>query len=622
MPPPSRRALLAAQPAVWAGVGLTWGLVEAVAADRQHGDDPWTVLAVHALALAAAGVALAWWPLVGDRRRGLSRTAGLLVAGAVALPAAVYASQTWVRGAPTVSLPNLGIGLGAGLLGLMVARLLRPLLRSAEKRLLRPAARGMSAPRRGLRTGLRVVLPLLLLGACAWRAVEVLTPPTPGPWFGPEARGGHRDARQRHLDELRQVGYAGFSSSNSPSVLLITLDTLRADHLSAYGYPRPTSPRLDALPGVRFERAYAQAHWTAPSTASLLTGLYPSTHGTNDWVVSERRLPQYRLFPSTLGRVAMKLLDDLSRADDLNAWALPFLESVGDKPFFLYLHYKDPHHPYEPPGAEFSRFDPEFERGVDGRVILDPSIRSQWPISERELANMRARYDGEIRFLDEQLGVLFDELRRRGRDDDTIIVVTSDHGEEFLDHGGWIHGDTVYEEMIRVPLFIHDPRMPLEAQVGLPWPVRLVDVVPTLLDLLQIPGAERLPGRSLAPLMVQRAERLEQIPAREAPFHEVPRPVLSEGTRSGLVTLIEGDWKLIRHTAPGPDGAVTHALYELARDPTEQSDLATLHPERVTQMSRRLDELLAPLQESRLAPDERHLSPADLEALRQLGYVK
>jgi arylsulfatase A-like enzyme len=610
----SRRGLVCL---LWVALttGLAWGAAEAVYAWSQGGPSPFTVLLFYPLVTAAAGLVL--WAVMCrlPAGRGLEVLALALVALAIGIPLAVWINVKFVRDVPFVSVLNLGILVGAYLAGLMLSLALLLPIRAGTRRMLR-----WRGPR--FLAAVLCVVPLLLLAGSGVHVYRTLLPREPGSW--PDNRG---------------------PLSDQPNVVLIVLDTLRADHVSSYGYFRETTPHLDNLPGVRFERAYAQGHWTVPSTATLLTGLHPSTHQTNDvgsklpralttlpeilrdagyvtgyitgnfvvspvfgftqgcrYIVSRRQLPNYQLYPSSLGHVLVAKVHDLSRADGLNRWALPFLRSVVNRRFFLYLHYKDPHDPYELPGA-MGGFDP----GFSGRRILDPSIRAQWPISERERANMVARYDGEIRFLDQQVGRIFDELRRLDLQANTLVVVTSDHGEEFQEHGGWIHGETVYEEILRVPLFLSYPtRLGQTGQRTVTAPARHVDLLPTILELTGLPPLPEAQGRSLVPLLAGDPEDEEVV-------------ILSEGSKTGLTAMVRGSHKLIKNEG---GGTVTYELYDLANDPGEREDLSASRPELLQRLQVMMERTLAQYRQGAAVGEMKVLDAVEEEAFRQLGYIK
>ncbi len=614
----------------WGSIGAVWGLAEAAVAGAKHATDPLTILAFYPLVLLPVWLVLSLVNGLGrDALRGTARIAAGLAWVAFTVPLAVSANLAFVRNVPFLSGTNAALVGGAAVAALAPAWVaFRIALWLAP-----PAARATT----GGRTA-QWALPLALAVICALRCTQTFFPGAPGPW--PDNRG---------------------KLEGRPNVVLITLDTLRSDHVSALGYERATTPNLEALPAVRFDNAYSTGHWTAPSTASLLTGLQPATHQTNwvgsvlptqaatltellsaagyvtgyftgnfvvspvfgfargaDYVVSEERLPQHRLVPSSLGHVIARKIGNVTRAEHLNRWALPFLESVARRPFFLYLHYKDPHQPYVPPAPHDDLFDP----GFTGRRIVDPSVSRYWPISDRERHNMVARYDGEIRYLDEQLGVLFDALEQHGLADDTLVIVTSDHGEEFAEHERWLHGKTLYDEVTRVPLLVAPPRRSatprgpsppadltgVDALRGttLDTPVSLVDVAPTVLDLVGLPIPESMQGQSLVPLL------------RGEPNPE-PRPILLDGSKTQRVAIVDGRYKLIRRD--NPDG-VAWILFDLQSDPGETLNLAGRQRDVFRRMRDQLESRLEQLRQVSLPAEQKVLDAVEEERLRQMGYLR
>jgi arylsulfatase A-like enzyme len=337
------------------------------------------------------------------------------------------------------------------------------------------------------------------------------------------------------------VVYAAFVPRRSPrapatrpDVIVILIDTLRADHMGVYGYGRDTTPNLDrfARESVVFRRAVSQTSWTKPSIPSLFTALYPSRHGvfegssrdTEGHITSD-------VLPDSLETLAEAFREhgyetvafvhnaqlrgflgfaqgfDLYRdragdADQINGAFLRWLDGRGEGPFYAYLHYLDVHWPYRPPAP----FDTLFGAGEstidfatdDWKALREDINDGKIRPGESDVRAMVALYDGELRFLDDRLGRLFDDLRRRGLYDDAMIVVTSDHGEEFLEHGKIGHGQSLHRELLWIPLMIRFP--------GGRWggreieeTVELLDVFPTIADHLgwgPLPGVD---GRSLIP---------------------------------------------------------------------------------------------------------------------------
>ena len=311
-----------------------------------------------------------------------------------------------------------------------------------------------------------------------------------------------------------------------PNVLVVSVDTLRADHLGAFGYGRETSPFLDSLAreGVRFERAFAPASWTLPSHMSLFTSSYPHTHRVEN---------EQRSLPEAIPTLATILRDAGYRTTGFVSWvylsasfgfdqgfdafhellppagqrgpdghyavkAGPFVDEVlawadesPGEPFFLFLHLCDPHMSYEPPLEIAREFDPTLDGVQHGDYDhLKQYIRGLHPAAVRvgpdELARATALYDGEIRYTDTELGRLFLGLEQRGLLDETLIVFNSDHGEEFDDHGSMEgHGWTLYDEVLHVPLILVFPDG-RGAGATVERVVQTIDVAPTILDLLDL----------------------------------------------------------------------------------------------------------------------------------------
>ncbi len=271
----------------------------------------------------------------------------------------------------------------------------------------------------------------------------------------------------------------------SPDVVFITIDTLRADHLDTYGYERTTSPNLTELArtGVRFERAIAQAPWTLPSLGTLHTSLYPREHGaTKQGTVLSDSLTTIAEVASEAGYITIGVVSNVSSnkehgfgqgfdhwdqtqmqggrtitAGHLTRIALRLLEeSDRSKPFFLWIHYLDPHTYYMPHprfGYAAQYYAERFPKnGVRAPNKIYDKLES--PLREQFVDYARGLYDEEICFNDEKIGVLVDGLKKLDALDDTVFIVTSDHGEFFSEHGRFVHGRDVYEEVIRVPLIV------------------------------------------------------------------------------------------------------------------------------------------------------------------------
>jgi arylsulfatase A-like enzyme len=438
-----------------------------------------------------------------------------------------------------------------------------------------------------------------------------------------------------------------------PNVVMISIDTLRADHLSAYGYTRETSPHIDALAarGVLFENAYAHSPKTAVSHMSILTGLTPGAHGVKQWTpLSSLRLSVDTPTLSSLlhdagyytaaitsgghmradlgfddGMDFFQVVPDLRRAFRRAREVLTDREGGGDRlaPFFLFVHTYEVHAPYTPIAPYDTLFTAE---DYDGAIISSQAelVRAaagdwgrQYEIfwqgveadNAADLQHLKDLYDGSIRFTDEEVGSFLDWLAQAAVLDQTLVIVLSDHGEEFQDHGRFSH-DQSFEELLHVPLVMSFPGARSAAWKGLREAalVRLVDVAPTVLDFLAVPVPDHLEGVSLLPLLSGGA----------AP----PEIILSDWPAEGIRTLRDGDWKLMERVSPEEEWA---QLYDLEVDPKERNDVAGQQPDILERMRQELRAMEAASRSYREARVRGRPVAADEEALRQfqaLGYTE
>ncbi|MDH3685557.1 MAG: sulfatase-like hydrolase/transferase [Myxococcales bacterium] len=445
-----------------------------------------------------------------------------------------------------------------------------------------------------------------------------------------------------------------------PNVLLLVSDTLRGDAIDCAAAADRT-PNLCALAarGVTFERAYANAPWTPPSSVALLTGRHPAGYSdaapdepSRKFHVAESEqllgedlaargyTPLYDVenalavrsgglqgFTELHGRPSASKGDELvesipgdepryRRMRDLVRFLL-----AAEEPFFLVRWILDPHAPYAAPerfleplrsrAAELP--EPlEFYAGL-GHKRAAHRLREVAPeLGPAELELLRALYHREVASVDERVGYALDALRKGGLERRTLVVFTSDHGEGFGEHGIFLHGKSFHEELVRVPLIVAGPG--ISSGLATDVPVSLVDIAATLYEWLGVEPAEPLQGRSFAAL------------ASGAPDGPAPRRVYlssSNGTEYGLDALIEGTDKLVRLS----EGA--YQLFDLAGDPGEREDLAAARPERVAELAATLEAVVVE-NEARRARNlnardsaERVRTDAETEdALRALGYVE
>jgi arylsulfatase A-like enzyme len=428
---------------------------------------------------------------------------------------------------------------------------------------------------------------------------------------------------------LPAVGCSDPAAPARPNLVVVSLDTLRADHLGLYGYERGTSPHLDALAetAVVFDNAFSHSTHTAPAHRALFQSRVVSRTGADQPVLAEvLGAAGYRTAAFTgAGKVSAKLGFDRGFAlfhEDIRGFGASFprierwLREEAETPFFLFLHTYDIHLPYDPPPPFDTQFAADGYAGpVEGprtRELVRKTLRlGEWAHFEGDLAldasdraQMVALYDGGIRYTDQFIGRLEAVLRERGLWEDTVVVVTADHGEEFWDHDSLAHGLTLYQEVLRVPLVVRWPGAPAGvAGRRVPDAVRLMDVAPSLLELAGVAPPPGFQGRSLVPWL-----RGETLP---------PAPVLAELAHSR--TWIRHPWKLIHHPREKRS-----ELFELASDPGEQTDLAAERPGRRGQLESELRQALAAADRNPVEPvNPTHVADDELrEQLRALGYVE
>jgi arylsulfatase A-like enzyme len=458
--------------------------------------------------------------------------------------------------------------------------------------------------------------------------------------------------------EVRLLRRAPLPAKN---VLLISVDTLRADRLGCYGYARPTSPRIDRLAaeGVRFHQAISQAPWTTPSHTSLLTSRYPSSHRvTQSWARFDRFLKEgrgYRVFAEdaitladvlqahgyrTLALTGGATLaaelgfaqgfdayreDSYGLAERVRAMLGRWLEESRDLPFFIFLHTFDVHAPYRHTEMTEGVLT-EAQRDAIHRGLGQPEHGDINGFASllRELGLFRmkvtsALYDGGIRFTDAFLGSLLEDLRRLGLEDRTLVVLTSDHGEEFSDHDRTrfydAHCQTVYEELIRVPLVV---RLPGTIPAGrvVDTPVELVDVAPTILDILGVPTPPAMEGKSLLGLATGRTHEHKEWTLSEATCNDVETKALR-----GRDLKYIGAWEALDDEHAGiPGPLIKERVFDLVGDPGEKQNLRdrrllrkwrAILEQRVTALARNAHE-----------GTEAPISEDVLERLRGLGYLQ
>jgi arylsulfatase A-like enzyme len=408
---------------------------------------------------------------------------------------------------------------------------------------------------------------------------------------------------------------ASATAAGKPNVILIVVDTLRSDAASAAA-GQPGGFATIQRDGVTFSRAFAQSSWTRPSVATILTAEYPSVHGATRkmdilpdgaetlaevlkgqgyWTAafttninvapifnfqqgfdefhylepsfyfgatdSATKLAAYKGLRAAREKVSNAIwvenfYQDARIVDEhVEAW----LGSKPPEPFFLFVHYMDPHDPY-------------FEIPYNGRGVARVSTPNPPAAARDELHQL---YMAGVRYHDHYLGELFDRLKARGLYDRSAIAVTADHGEEFHEHGGWWHGTTLYEEALHVPLIIKRPQEPTPGHLRTDL-ARTLDIAPTLVGAVGATAPARFQGIDLF-------------------TGTVNEPLLAEEDLEGnrITSLRSGDWKLITANPDNPRGLAPHELYDLGADPGERTNVATNQSGRVAEMLAQLDQLRA-----------------------------
>ncbi|MHC4478907.1 MAG: sulfatase [Planctomycetota bacterium] len=392
-----------------------------------------------------------------------------------------------------------------------------------------------------------------------------------------------------------------------PNVLMIAVETLRADHVGCLGYLRNTTPTLDGLAkqGVVFSRAMATSSWTMPTIMSVFTSLYPGLHGMTDWAKQlpagtttlahvlkangyitaafvsnpaldgdcgfDRGFDLYDDFSVRLslrsglfgdsGRISTNIYDGALTNDLVNRLAINWLQKNHSCRFFMFVFYFDAHHDYIPPPPYDTMFDPNYDGAIDGRGIRSQPRRSTRP-PPRDLQHIIALYDGEIRYTDYCISQLLDKFRECQILDRTLVIVFGDHGDEFYEHGSTSHAFTLYNEVLNIPLILSwpgtiAPDQRIDALVG------QVDIMPTILDYLGIEYKALMQGVSLRPVIENRRPKVHDLVYAEVAVEETKVFAAAIGNRYKLILDLQ---------KPGPQ------LFDLSKDPAEQHNIYPAQP--------------------------------------------
>lgn len=452
------------------------------------------------------------------------------------------------------------------------------------------------------------------------------------------------------------------------NVLIITCDALRMDHLSCYGYRRATTPNIDKLAkeGILFTQAISQALWTVPSLTSINTSTYVHTHGFIKWtgdsclnpsVTTLAKVLKYKGYSTGFitghGNLSSlkknsgltTFVDVPMKANQVTRRAIEWLKNRKNRPFFLHLHYMEPHVPYNPP----SPYDRMFLNDGLGIYHKQVPIKLIPPTHRKgnatDLDYFVSQYDGEIRFADEEIGKLLKGLKRLNLYDNTIIIFSADHGEYFGEHGLYfIHGGFPFEPAIRVPLIIKYNNIPHKT---IHQQVQHIDIMPTVLDLLHIKTPSTIEGKSLLPL-IKREEYHSPYTFSEIYF-EIPSMVYCIRTERWKLIYIPGDidemikkredWALeehldlyhildlyhMWHTFFNEVKPAKYMLYDLKNDPEERHNLAATESDTLEFLRAELNIWL-----NQASPKSKFMEQVinqerereKIERLRSLGYIQ
>lgn len=475
------------------------------------------------------------------------------------------------------------------------------------------------------------------------------------------------------------------------NVLIYVLDALRADHLSCYGYNRETTPNLDAIAedGTIYENCFSPATWTKPVGASLLTGAYPPTHGVRKrediFNANITRLPEFLSEEgfttagfSTMGNVSQSLGYDwgfdhfedlykdpdivdkratkktdseelehedqtrvaLPRAEDLTDHASDWLERHDGDDYFMFCWSIEPHIPYDPPPGFQDFTDDSYDGSVNGSRERLPDVET-----DADLEQLRALYDGEIRYNDAEFARLIDRLQERGEYDETLIIVCGDHGDAFKEHGQLTHGHLPYDELSHVPLMIKPPETTDITQGTVNEIASLVDVAPTVLKATDVLADKKtIQGRALppfgspgtsAPVFSETRSRdiypaFYSVRTERWKYMEVDKPdrsietltetikqVYNRGLISEIVKHPLYYYRRYRHDQDC-------YLYDIVEDPAEKENLIQEAPETAADLESQLQSWLKECEAIRESVEQRmsnDIDEATDNQLRQLGYI-
>lgn len=446
---------------------------------------------------------------------------------------------------------------------------------------------------------------------------------------------------------LASCGNFNFPPWNAkPNIVLIVIDTLRADHVGCYGYSRPTTPELDRLAaqGVIFDNVHALSSWTVPSMSTMMTSVNPFNHGVTSGILGFEGVVEQSILPDGFVTLAEKLqkggyrtfgissnvhvsketgfdqgFDEFQMLNFVNAeevertflkWMSNITDASKKGRYFLYLHFIDPHHEYIPHEPYIEQFHPNYKNEIGD--LANTPLLTLWLFQsyfkspdDPHTVMARDLYDSEIRNVDDVVERIIKKLPRR---DNTFIMVTSDHGEEFMEHGNMIHGIDLNEETLRVPLVM---RFPKNKYAGLrlsSW-VNLLDIAPTCVNMARLLPIEGAEGQSVLPLIAK---------IYKGRYRAVSLPLeVTRIAHSKYYGIIHGRYKLIVPL----DGKAGTQLYDLEKDPQEKLNLFSKNPEIVHSLQKLMETKCRVSPRYPVKMYKASKTGAELEQLKNLGYL-
>lgn len=427
------------------------------------------------------------------------------------------------------------------------------------------------------------------------------------------------------------LGYKKLNTPVGPNIVLITIDTLRADRLAAYGHERNTSPNIDSLAekGVLFEKAISQAPWTLPSIVSIFSGLYPSEIGTkninSNMKYETLTLTEYMKnnFYNTIAVIShivvsksfgfaqgfdtfnqehIAELDEIS-SEAITQQAIKYLSSMKNDKFFLWLHYFDPHHNYIDHNE--NNYTMKYNGSLPDNLNIKMLNKIKSNLDNEDIEYTTDVYDEEIAYTDKQIGVLIEAIEDLGLSDDTVIVLTSDHGEEFMERSRFGHGRTLYQELIHVPLVIYNPHDNQNKGKKIADHVEIRNIAKTIIELSGL-SEELFEGLNL---LDERTYHSNHIVISENYGYD-------QGYRRE--TIIYKNWKLISNLDDQ-----TFELYKIDADGGEKNNLFLKDNKEINTQKQKLQAMLSVISDNELTESgEAELSRDDIKQLKALGYIQ